>query len=403
MRDHREGNNVKKTRVLALLWHSSYDIVITAGGFKRTYEIFKRTPEGFEIVAIDNSPPFLADLNGERVRALEYHYPAFFSWLEREHFVIERLLEWLLAPIYMLLMSLKLLLKGERFDVVLVPSSEILPALLGGVVAKYLFGAGLVLCNMNIDLFSLKVKKAVAMLHNRADTVVTLSNDLADSLRAVGIKVPIAIEGVGLDVEYIEHALEGDELPKTFDAIFVGRHGKSKGIFELVEAWRIVCERLPEAILVTVGSFDPNHRQVVESMLDKYNLRGNVIIMGIVDEEDKFKLIKQSKVMLFPSRVEGWGIVPHEGLACGLPVVLYDLAVYQENVLPCEAVFAVPLHDYKAMAEKTIDLLVDDKYKKYEEVGPRFPKGPDWDEVARADFNSIAASKRRCWRRSSGE
>jgi len=404
LRGHRgNGNDDEITRVLALLWHSSYDIVITAGGFKRTHEIFQRTPDDFEIVAIDNNPSFLSDLNGERVRVLEYQYPWFFSWLEREHFLVERVLEWFLAPIYMLLMILKLMLRGERFDVVLVPSSEILPALFAGVVAKYLLGAGLVLCNMNIDLFSSKVKKVVAMLHNRADTVVTLSNDLADSLHATGVKVPMDIERVGLDVDFIEHTLAGVELPKRYDAIFVGRHGKSKGIFELIETWRLVCERLPKATLVTVGSCDPNHKEAIESMIDQYKLRDNVLIMGILDEDAKFRLIKESKVMVFPSRVEGWGIVPHEGLACGLPVVTYDLPVYQENIMPCEAVFAVPLHDFKAMAERTIDLLVDDKYEEYEDVGPSYPKGPDWDEVARADFESIKANRKKCWRKNTGK
>jgi len=377
-----------KIRILSLLWHSSYG-VITAGGFKRTFEIFNRTSDEFEVLAIDNSPTFLSGLDNDNVTVIEYHFPKFFAWLEQKYFLLERLLEWLLMPIYVLFICLRLKMEGERFDVVLVPSSEIIPALLAGVFARFLFRARLILTNLNIQLFSPLVKRAVVSLHNRSHLVITISNDLAAKLEESGVRVPIVITGVGLDTDYIASVLEGGEFEKEYDAVFVGRHIMAKGVVDLIEAWNIVTRRIPGAKLLTIGSCDPDHRAIIDAKVDEYGLGDNVIIKGAVDEKAKFEMIKHSKICLFPSYVEGWGIVPLEGLACGLPVIVYDLPVYAENAKPCTAVFAVPLGNWREMAEKAIELLEGDRYMEYEVAAEVYPVGPDWNEVAAGDFRAI--------------
>lgn len=389
-----EPGGSEKIRILCLLWHSSYG-VITAGGFKRTFEIFKRAGDEVEILAIDNSPTFLSGLDKDNVTVIEYNFPKFFAWLEQEYFLFERLLEWMLTPIYILFISLRLLARGERFDVVLVPSSEIIPTLMAGVVARFLFGARLVLTNMNIELFSPLVKRAVAWLHNRSHLVITISNDLSEKLRQSGVRVPVVITGVGLDTDYIADVLEGGEFDKEYDAVFVGRHILAKGVVDLIEAWNVVTNTFPDARLLMMGSCDPDHGAIINRKIAEYGLNANVVIMGTVDEKDKFHLIKKSKMCLFPSYVEGWGIVPLEGLACGLPAIVYDLAVYEENAKPCKAVFTVPVGDWRAMAEKAVELLEGDAYLELEVAAQTYCGGPGWNEVASSDFKAMEETLRR--------
>jgi glycosyltransferase involved in cell wall biosynthesis len=48
-----------------------------------------------------------------------------------------------------------------------------------------------------------------------------------------------------------------------------------------------------------------------------------------VSEDEKYRLLKASRLFVMPSRYESWGIVINEALAAGTPVVAYDLSCYR--------------------------------------------------------------------------
>lgn len=378
-----------RTRVLALLWHAPH-YVISAGGFKRTYEIFKRVPADVSIVAIDNSPSFLADIAGDRLKVIEYRVPELVRRLEQEHFIVERMAEWLISTLLITMACLKLRLQGERFDVIFVPSSEQLPALLSGIIARFLFRGRLVACNMNIEWFSERARPLVIRAHNQADLLITLSRDLRKILRHSGVGVPVVINGVGLDTESIERALAGAPEGKRYDAVFVGRHDREKGIMDLVEIWSLVARRRPGAQLVMVGSCNPINNAILTDQIARFGMEKNITLAGMVEEEEKFLIMKSSRLCLFPSYMEGWGIVPQEALACGLPVLVYDLPVYRENIRDCEAVFPVPVGDIPAMAGMAVSILAEDSFEQYERSGPLGVSQFRWDAVARREFDILA-------------
>lgn len=54
------------------------------------------------------------------------------------------------------------------------------------------------------------------------------------------------------------------------------------------------------------------------------------------------------------------------------------------------SVFAVPIGDVKAFAEQALELLSDEHYVQYEEVGPEFVRKFRWAEVAGAEFDILA-------------
>jgi glycosyltransferase involved in cell wall biosynthesis len=382
-RGHPPAEGERNKRVLALLWHAPQK-VITAGGFRRTHEIFNRTPAGVEVLALDDEPSFLLDISKENVRVIEYRIPGPVRALEARYFWYERVLEWMIATVMMVWACLRLALARERFDVVFVPSSEQIPALLAGIFAKYTLRAPLVVCNLNIDIFPRPVRKPLVLLHNFADKVIVISEHLASTLRAYGLRAPLELNGVGLDTGAIEAV--ADPAEKSYEGVFVGRHDTEKGVFDLVEIWGEVVKAHPEARLAMVGSSNPMNRAKLDAMIARLGLAERIDLLGTVSDEEKYETIKRGRVCVFPSYVEEWGIVPQEALACGLPVVAYALPVYRENIEPCAAVFREDIGDVKGMARAVSRLLTDEAYLQYSATGPDFVSRFDWDAVASREF-----------------
>jgi glycosyltransferase involved in cell wall biosynthesis len=115
------------------------------------------------------------------------------------------------------------------------------------------------------------------------------------------------------------------EQPKTFDAVWTGRVHPQKGIDDLLSTFVWLKQQLPDFRAVIIGKSQGKLEPVVREL----GLGDNVFFSGLVSEEEKFRLLKSSRVFLMPSRYESWGIVVGEALAAGVPVVAYDLPCYR--------------------------------------------------------------------------
>jgi glycosyltransferase involved in cell wall biosynthesis len=126
----------------------------------------------------------------------------------------------------------------------------------------------------------------------------------------------------GCNVEIADH------LPaqrKEYDAIWLGRIHKQKGIDDLLATLRLLRDRLPGFRAVLVGNVEAG----LKPRLAEMGILDCVHFTGRVSEEEKFRLFKASRVFIMPSHHESWGIVIAEALACAVPVVAYDLAAYR--------------------------------------------------------------------------
>ena len=100
----------------------------------------------------------------------------------------------------------------------------------------------------------------------------------------------------------------------------------------------------------------------------------------------RWEQFKSSEVFVFPSHEEGWGIAICEAMACGLPVVAYDLPVYRE--IFTQGIITVPLKDIKAFSEKVVNLLENDKERHV--LGDKARSQAtvyDWDTVAARELS----------------
>ena len=115
------------------------------------------------------------------------------------------------------------------------------------------------------------------------------------------------------------------EQKKVYDAVWVGRVHKQKGIEDLIVTLSYLAKEIKGFRAVMIGDLE----KMLGPQIAAAGLAGQVEFSGYVSEEEKFRLLKSSRVFLMPSRYESWGIVIGEALAIGLPVVAYELEAYR--------------------------------------------------------------------------
>lgn len=152
---------------------------------------------------------------------------------------------------------------------------------------------------------------------------------LANENIAVSEKTRRDLEKLGVKAEVIPNGIDFEKILKIkrsdirSDIIFVGRLIKEKRVDILIRAVKVVKEEYPDIRCVIVG--DGPERAKLEKLVRDLNLERNVKFTGFINDYDEvIALMKASKVFVFPSIREGFGIVALEANACGLPVITVD-------------------------------------------------------------------------------
>jgi glycosyltransferase involved in cell wall biosynthesis len=115
------------------------------------------------------------------------------------------------------------------------------------------------------------------------------------------------------------------EQEKIYDAAWVGRVHKQKGIEDLIATLAFLAQKVKGFRAIMIGDL----KKMLAPQVAAAGLSGQVEFSGYVSEAEKFRLLKCSRVFLMPSRYESWGIVVGEALATGLPVLAYELDAYR--------------------------------------------------------------------------
>ncbi|MCL0041333.1 glycosyltransferase family 4 protein [Dehalococcoidia bacterium] len=144
-------------------------------------------------------------------------------------------------------------------------------------------------------------------------------------------------------------------IPKgeNYDACWVGRYHPQKGCDDLIEIWKLVCQKRNESKLIIIGTAG----EKLKPMITKKGLEENIMLAGFPSDETKFKIMKESKLLVLPSYYEGNPVVLYEAIACGLPVIAYNLPIYED--LFSKAMIKVPIGDKVAFAAEVLTLLED--------------------------------------------
>lgn len=112
----------------------------------------------------------------------------------------------------------------------------------------------------------------------------------------------------------------------------VGGIEPRKGTIDLVEAYHLLRQHLPDVSLVIAGGetlFDyRDYRAAFEQKCADLDV--DPVILGMLDDDELPSLVAASAAFAFPSTKEGFGLAAMEALAAGRPVVTRNLPVLQE-------------------------------------------------------------------------
>lgn len=162
----------------------------------------------------------------------------------------------------------------------------------------------------------------------------------------------------GVDSSYIKNISKFEDTSKQYDAVMLARLDPSKGIFDLPEIWSTVCEQIPNARLGLIGGGGTEDIiKTLKQMIIEKDIESNMDVLGYQENEAVYRYLKSSKVFIFTSREEGWGISIAEAMACGLPVIAFELPVYR-YVFP-KGIVLIKNRDTSQFASQVIDLLSD--------------------------------------------
>jgi glycosyltransferase involved in cell wall biosynthesis len=138
---------------------------------------------------------------------------------------------------------------------------------------------------------------------------------------------------------------------KDIDIIFCGRFVKQKGVLDFVKVVGLLTAKNSSLRAVMIGTGPEMIK--VEGELHARNVK--IELLGYLPDRDKLNLISRSKLFVFPSYEEGWGISVAEALKLGTPVLAYDLPIYKEVF--AENIYTVPLANVTQLTQKTSEML----------------------------------------------
>lgn len=167
--------------------------------------------------------------------------------------------------------------------------------------------------------------------------------------------------GSGVDIERFALADGGVRTSGKHPCVlFAGRLIREKGIYEFVQAARLLRDRGKLARFVACGAPDPGNPSSIRSEeLDELRREGLVEFAGHVERIEE--RLSTADIVALPSYREGCPRVLIEAAAAGKPSVASDVAGCRDVILDGTTGLLVPPKDVRALAGAIESLLDDDR------------------------------------------
>lgn len=224
-----------------------------------------------------------------------------------------------------------------------------------------------------------------------ADAVfVTSEPDIEKFVTRIRGEDKIVVILGGVDTKPSEEYLNSENIipleKRRYDACFIGRFHYQKGVLEIIDIWKLVCNKKRDAKLAMIGA-GPLEKEVREK-IERLGLQNNIELLGFKDGEEKYEIFRQSKIIVHPATYDSGGMAACEAMAWGLPGVSFDLEALK-TYYP-KGMIKIPCYDLGVFARNSLKLLEDKElYERISKEAIAWAKEWDWDRRASIIYDRI--------------
>lgn len=161
-----------------------------------------------------------------------------------------------------------------------------------------------------------------------------------------------------VNTEVISKYLYSHKSPrlKKYLAVFQGRFHSQKGVVELIEIWKLIAQKIPDAKLAMIG--DGPLMNDVKVRIKKLHLTDQIELFGYLhDGNKKYSIFNDSMIVVHPAFYDSGGMASAEAMAFGIPCIGFNLKSYK-YYYPIGMV-KVSMGDIRAFSEAILDLAND--------------------------------------------
>ena len=166
----------------------------------------------------------------------------------------------------------------------------------------------------------------------------------------------------GMFPDKFERLLTANSQKNENNIVFIGTFDFRKGCLDIPKIFALIKKDIPNAKLFIYGAKGLYSRvSDVMSFFPSY-LQKDINVKMQYTPDELPELLKNKKVSIFPSYLEGFGFAVLESLAASIPVIAYN-SPGPSSILNKE--YLVRPGDYVSFAEKVIQLLCSDNEYNY--------------------------------------
>lgn len=248
------------------------------------------------------------------------------------------------------------------------------PVLYGGIVSKflsipkkifYITGLGYVFIAKGLKGFIVKnlvkilYKLAISGKDNSIITENIYDKGLINSLNAINDNQIKIIRGAGVDLSKYSYIEENNENIKVSIAC---RLLKDKGVFEYIEAAKILKQKLPNVEFELYGDIDiHNPASLTNDDIEKIKKDAFVKVHGF--SSDIAKVFSGANIVVLPSYREGLPKVLIEAAACGRAVVTTDVPGCRDAIEPNITGLLCKVKDAQSLSEQIEKLILNNELR----------------------------------------
>ncbi|MFP3172765.1 MAG: glycosyltransferase [Acidilobus sp.] len=214
---------------------------------------------------------------------------------------------------------------------------------------------------------------------------LAVSASIPYEFNKVGIRINAMVLNPGNGVEGCPYV----GLEKAYDVIFHARIERLKGVFDFIATVKGLAKLKEDVRAVIVGSASESMAKEVMSYAADLGVTKNIEFKFNASSDEVLRLLASSKVFIYPTRFDTFGLVVLKSLSCGTPVVAYDIPAIRFNYAGTRAVIRVRPLDVKGLVNETYELLRGGELDRLGREGVEFSRRFTWDDVARAEWSAL--------------